>query len=135
MLAPARFSFALLQRLSSLIWLVAACLALQPLAWAQQAQVQAVSLPYCATPVVTPAGAGVGRAANPAPIHPAYVLLLLPSQACGGDHAPTGLLPHVQTSASTPVCLSHVQSAALAWTARSPERFLRPWSHAPPRHA
>ena len=135
MLAPARFSFALLQRLSSLIWLVAACLALQPLAWAQQAQVQAVSLPYCATPVVTPAGAGVGRAADPAPIHPSYVLLLLPSQACSGDHAQAGLLPHVAASASIPADLRHVQVATLDRTPRNPERFLRPWSHAPPRHA
>ncbi|WP_079417674.1 hypothetical protein [Thiomonas intermedia] len=134
MLPLARPSFAPLRRLSSLIWLVVACLALQPLAWAQQAQVQAVSLPYCATPAITPSTAGASKAANHAPIHPPYVLLLLPSQACSGDHAPTGLLPHIAASASTPTGLRYAQSTALAWAPRSPERFLRPWSHAPPRH-
>ena len=133
------FLFSALRQRTRLIGLVLLALALQPLAWAQQAAVEVVTLPYCATaPNAASAQsqtADGNQPANPAPAHPSYVLLLQTATVCSHDQAQTWMPPHHAAPFSAPPSLHYGFVSIRAWAQASAGRHLRPLSRAPPQHA
>ena len=118
-----------------LIWIVVICIALQPLAWAQQTEVRAVSMPYCASATADSSHASADSPAHPAPAHPSYVLLLQTATVCSHDHAQTWMPPRHAAPFSAPPSLHYGFVSIRAWAPASAGRHLRPLSRAPPQHA